>query len=99
MLDIKKEKNGTELKVALAGRLDTTTATDLEKQLKEELDGVSQVILDLAELEYISSAGLRVLLAVHKNMQGVGTFKLVNATEAVKEIFDITGFSDILNVE
>ena len=93
MLHINKQPEGSSLTIALAGRLDKTTAQVLEKGLKESLDGVTALTIDLAELEYISSAGLRVLLSAQKTMNGQGSMVIRNASEAVKEIFEVTGFS------
>ena len=99
MLNITKNANGTELLVGLEGRLDTVTAPSLENELKNSLDGVESLILDMAELQYISSAGLRVLLSAQKVMNRQGSMVVRNASEDVKEIFDVTGFSDILKIE
>ena len=96
---IYKEKNGSALSVALEGRLDTSTAPVLEQTLKGSLDGVSELVLDFAGLEYISSAGLRVLLAAQKAMNKQGSMKLKNVNETIMEIFEVTGFSDILTIE
>ena len=100
-----KEMNVTTIKTGgkqifkVAGILDTVTAPALEAELKKtELDGVSELVFDLSELEYISSAGLRVLLIAQKKMIGNGEFTVCGANETVKEILDITGFSDIFNV-
>lgn len=99
MLKINKTiENGTAL-FALEGRLDTTTAPELEKALKESLDGVSSLTLDLKALEYISSAGLRVLLSAQKIMTKQGEMKLINVSDTLMEIFEVTGFSDILTIE
>jgi len=98
-MEIKKAKTENKLEVALVGRLDTTTAPQLEKELKESLDGVTDLQLEFAELEYISSAGLRVLLAAQKVMNKQGTMVIRHANEDIKEVFDITGFADILTVE
>ena len=98
-MEITKEQNGTELTVALEGRLDTTTAPELEKEMKESLDGVTELTLDFARLDYISSAGLRVLLSVHKTMIARDGMKIRNANEIVREVFDVTGFADILAIE
>lgn len=88
------------LTLALAGRLDTTTAPQLEKALRENLDGVSRITFDFAGIEYISSAGLRVLLSAQKQMNAAGgTMKLTHVNETVMEVFDITGFADILTIE
>ena len=98
-MTISKELKGTELKIALEGRLDTTTAPDLESVIKDSVSGVTDLILDFEKLDYISSAGLRVLLSAHKTMSQQGSMKVVRPNESVKEIFDITGFSEILTVE
>ena len=98
-MKINKKQDGSKLVIALEGRLDTTTAPDLEKELKTSLDGVTDLTLDLTNLDYISSAGLRVLLSTHKTMMKQGQMKLTNASDIVKEVFDVTGFSDILTVE
>lgn len=91
-----KEKN---LVIELEGRLDTTTAPQLEAELKNSLDGVTELVFDLGALEYISSAGLRVLLSAYKTMRGQGSMKITNANELVKEVFEVTGFSDFLPIE
>lgn len=96
-MKITKHSEGTALEIALEGRLDTNTAPELEKELKESLGGMTDLTLDFAKLEYISSAGLRVLLSAHKTMQGRMTVKNVN--DIVSEVFDVTGFVDILNIE
>ena len=96
---IYKEKNGDALTVTLEGRLDTTTAPALEQTLKGSLDGVSELTLDFAGLEYISSAGLRVLLSAQKVMNKQGSMKLKNVSETIMEIFEVTGFLEILTVE
>ena len=96
---INKKQDGSALVVALEGRLDTTTAPELEQELKNSLDGVTDLTLDLAKLDYISSAGLRVLLLAHKTMMKQGQMKVTNASEIVKEVFEVTGFCDILNIE
>ena len=96
---INKKQDGSALVVALEGRLDTTTAPELEQELKNSLDGVTDLTLDLAKLDYISSAGLRVLLSAHKTMMKQGQMKVTNASEIVKEVFDVTGFCDILKIE
>ena len=84
---------------ALEGRLDTTTAPELEKALKDDLGSIDALTLDFSNLEYISSAGLRVLLSAHKAMSGKGGMKVTNVSELVREVFDVTGFSDILVIE
>ena len=99
MLNIKKSTNENGLTVVLTGRLDTTTAPELEKELKASLDGVSALTIDMAALEYISSAGLRVLLSAQKTMNKQGEMKVVHVNETIMEIFEVTGFSDILTIE
>ena len=88
-----------EIIFALTGRLDTTTAPALEKNIMENVNGIKNLILDFKELEYISSAGLRVLLSAQKKMQQIGTMKVKNVCEDVMEVFEITGFADILVIE
>ena len=98
-MTINKSLNGTHLNVALEGRLDTVTAPDLEKVLKDSLEGVDTLTMDFSKLDYISSAGLRVLLSVHKTMSKRGGMKVTNVNEIVQDVFEVTGFSDILNIE
>ena len=97
-MTINKKQNGTALEIALEGRLDTTTAPELEKELNA-LGNVNELTLDFGKLEYISSAGLRVLLAAHKIMSRKGGMKVTNVNEIVNEVFEVTGFSDILTIE
>lgn len=99
MLNISKESNATSLTVILEGRLDTTTAPDLEKELKDSLDDVTELIMDFEMLEYISSAGLRVLLSAQKIMSRQGEMKLIHVSDTIMEIFEVTGFVDILTIE
>ena len=99
MLNIEKQTNASELTVSLTGRLDTTTAPDLEKQLKAGIDGVTMLVIDMEKLEYISSAGLRVLLSAQKLMDKQGEMKVTHVNETIMEIFEITGFADILTIE
>ena len=91
--------NGSNLTIALEGRLDTMTAPDLEAELGKYLPQTEALVLDFSKLEYISSAGLRVLLSAHKSMVSKGGMKVTHANDIVKEVFDVTGFSDILNIE
>ena len=98
-MKITKELKGTELTIALEGRLDTTTAPELDKELKDSLGGATELTLDFSKLDYISSAGLRVLLQAHKTMAGKGGMKVTNVNEIVGEVFDVTGFADILTIE
>lgn len=99
MLNIEKKTENNALVVALEGRLDTVTAPQLETQLKDSLEGVASLTLDMEKLEYISSAGLRVLLSAQKRMTAQGDMKIVHANETIMEIFEVTGFSDILTIE
>jgi anti-sigma B factor antagonist len=98
-MTINKQQNGSALTLALEGRLDTVTSPELEKELKASLDGVDTLTLDFEKLEYISSAGLRVLLSAHKIMSAKGGMKVKNVNEIVREVFDVTGFADILTIE
>ena len=98
-MTINRKKDGTVLTLAVEGRLDTITAPELEAALGEELDGVEELIFDFSALEYISSAGLRVLLSAQKQMNGQGTMKVTGVGEVIMEIFEVTGFSDILTIE
>ena len=98
-MTINKERNESTLTLALVGRLDTVTAPELEAALKDSLEGVAALVLDLKDLEYVSSAGLRVLLAAQKMMREQGTMKLTNVNETVMEVFELTGFSQILTIE
>lgn len=85
--------------ISLEGRLDTTTSPALEKELNEVLPKINELVFDFSKLEYISSAGLRVLLTAHKAMSRKGGMKVTNVNEIVQEVFDVTGFSDILTIE
>ena len=98
-MKITKSMSGTSLSVALEGRLDTTTAPELEKELKDSVDAATELTLDFAKLDYISSAGLRVLLSAHKAMTKKSGMKVVNVNEIVNEVFEVTGFADILTIE
>ena len=98
-MKITKKQNGTALEIALDGRLDTMTAPEMEKELNSSLDAADTLTLDFANLAYISSAGLRVLLSAHKVMSRKGGMKVVNVNEIVKEVFNVTGFADILTIE
>ena len=98
MLNIVKTIDNGKAAIALEGRLDTVTAPELEKELKSSLEGVSELTLDFEKLEYISSAGLRVLLSAQKVMNKQGEMKLLNVNETIMEIFEVTGFSDILTI-
>lgn len=98
-MQIDQLKEGTTLTMKVSGRLDTMTAPQLENEITGHLDGITEFIMDFSDLEYISSAGLRVLLVTTKMMKGKGRFVIRNINETVKEIFEVTGFSDILTVE
>lgn len=98
-MTINAKKNGTALEIALEGRLDTMTSPELEKELNERLDNAEELVFDFANVEYISSAGLRVLLSAHKVMSTKGGMKIKNVNEIVQEVFEVTGFSDILTIE
>ena len=97
MIEIKKTEENTVIE--LVGRLDTRTAPVLDKTISEDISDTKNLVFDLKGLEYISSAGLRVLLKAQKQMDKVGTMKVVNACESVMEVFEITGFADILTIE
>ena len=99
MLNIEKKGNASELTVALTGRLDPTTAPELEKELKASLDCVTTLVIDMTALYYISSAGLRLLISAQKTMNKQGEMKVVHVNETIMEIFEVTGFSDILTIE
>ncbi|MBQ4481148.1 MAG: STAS domain-containing protein [Victivallales bacterium] len=98
-MNIVKNLEGTTLTLALEGRLDTTTSPQLEILLNAELDGIVELVFDFAKLDYLSSAGLRVLLAAQKRMNKQGSMKLRNVNATVKEVFEITGFADFLTFE
>ena len=98
-MTIEIKKNAEEAIIEVAGRLDTTTAPALDKTINEDIDGVKDLVLDLKDLEYISSAGLRVLLSAQKQMQKIGSMKVKNVCEEVMDVFEMTGFADILVIE
>ena len=98
-MTIEKNLNGTELNVTISGRLDTTTAPELEASLKESFEGVEKLVLDFSSLDYLSSAGLRVLLGAQKTMNKQGEMVVRNINETISEIFEVTGFSDVLTIE
>ncbi len=98
-MTITTKLNGTTLEIALEGRLDTMTAPELEAELKKSMGGAESLVMDFSKLEYISSAGLRVLLSAHKAMSAKGGMKVTNVNEIVQEVLDVTGFSDILTIE
>lgn len=98
-MDIRKTINDKEVIAAIDGRIDTTTAPALEQELKDSYDSCETLILDFTDVEYISSAGLRVLLSAHKTMSKKSGMKLRNVSEDIMEIFEVTGFADILAIE
>lgn len=98
-MTIEKIAEGKKLTIVLTGRLDTTTAPKLETELKQNISGVEELVLDFAQLEYLSSAGLRVLLAAQKVMNRQGSMVVRNVNEIVMEIFEVTGFVDVLTIE
>ena len=98
-MTIEKNLNGTKLTVTIAGRLDTTTAPQLEAEFKQSITEVEKLVLDFAALEYLSSAGLRVLLAFQKVMNKQGEMIIKNVNDTINEIFEVTGFIDILTIE
>ena len=98
-MDIKKTTNDTTLTLAIQGRIDTTPAPQLEAELRSDIDGVTELYLDFTGVEYISSAGLRVLLSAQKLMSRQGKMVLSHVNESVMEVFEVTGFSDILTIE
>ena len=98
-MTIEIKKNAAETTIQIVGRLDTITAPVLDKTINEEIGDTKNLILDMKHLEYISSAGLRVLLGAQKKMQKIGSMKVVNVCEEVMEVFEMTGFADILVIE
>ena len=98
-MEISKEAMDNNLVVKVSGRLDTTTAPELEEYLRDALEGVNELTLDFADLEYISSAGLRVLLATQKRMNEQGSMRLTGVCDVVMEVLELTGFSSILTIE
>ena len=98
-MTIKKIPDGNKLTAEIEGRIDTTTAPEFENELKGSIEGVTELVLDFGNVKYISSAGLRVLLSLHKQLTKQGEMKLVNVSEDIMEIFEVTGFSDILTIE
>ena len=98
-MNITQKREGNTLMLALEGRLDTSSSPELETLLAASLDGVTELIFDFAKLEYLSSAGLRVILTCQKRMKKQGSMKLLNVNKSIKVVFDITGFSDFLVME
>lgn len=99
IMTVTKNLNGTTLDVAIEGRVDTTTAPTLEKEIKDSIADAKDLVLDFAKVEYISSAGLRVLLSCQKIMAKQGSMKLINVGDDIMEIFEVTGFTDILTID
>ena len=99
MLNINQIKEDSKLTIALEGRLDTITSPELETALKGAIEGVSELVMDFEKLDYISSAGLRVLLSAQKTQNRQGSMKVIHVNESIMEIFEVTGFSDILTIE
>ena len=99
-MEIQQNKDGEKLTVALSGRLDTATAPQLEDSLNQALEGVRELVFDFNGLQYISSAGLRLMLASQKKMSAAGgSMKLVGVNDVVREVFEVTGFTKILSIE
>lgn len=98
-MTIEIKKNAEQTVIEIAGRLDTITAPALDKAIQEDLGDTKNLVLDVKGMEYISSAGLRVLLSAQKKMQRIGSMKLVNVCEEVRDVFDMTGFADVLVIE
>lgn len=98
-MTINKNAEGNSLTISIEGRLDTMTSPQLEAELKQSIDGVRELTFDFSGVEYVSSAGLRVLLAAQKIMNRQGSMKLISVSDEIMEVFEITGFSDILTLE
>lgn len=98
-MNIDIQKAGSKVFVALEGRVDSATAPELEEKLLGELKDISELVFDFAKVEYISSAGLRVLLKAHQSLTYSGTTKVINANQVVREVFEVTGFTEILTIE
>lgn len=98
-MTIQKQITDDAMVLALSGRLDTTTSPELEKELKDSLSGIRELTIDLEDLEYISSAGLRVLLSAQKTMNNQGEMKVINVSSMVMDVFEVTGFTNVLTIE
>ena len=98
-MTIEKKINGEEVTLIVSGRLDTQTAPELENELDSVLSGIKELIFDMTNLEYVSSAGLRVILKAQKAMNQQGSMKITGVNDSIMEVFDITGFLDILTIE
>ncbi len=98
-MNIQKSSHNNSLTFSISGRIDTSTSPKLEQELKNSINDCTELTFDFAQVEYISSAGLRVLLSAQKTMNKQGSMKLKNVHENIMEIFEVTGFTDILNIE
>ena len=98
-MTINVQKDGEKLTLSPEGRIDTVTSPEFSKSIDDNIEGVKELVIDLEKLEYISSAGLRVLLTTQKNMNKVGTMKLIHVNDVIMDVFNITGFVDILTIE
>ena len=98
-MNIKKKKDGSTATFAISGRIDTATAPEVDEFVNKNLDGVQNLILDFKQVNYVSSAGLRVLLSLQKKMMVKGEMKLINVNDAVSDVFEVTGFDEILTFE
>ncbi len=98
-MEIIEKIEGSKRTLALKGRLDTNTAAELDAAVKTNLEGMDSLVLDMAELEYVSSAGLRVILSTHKVMSKLGGMTLINVGDTVMEVLEATGFVDVINIE
>ncbi|MBQ1838818.1 MAG: STAS domain-containing protein [Ruminococcus sp.] len=98
-MNIKKKKTGSTLTVSVNGRIDTATAPEFDADVTQNLDGITNLILDFKDVNYVSSAGLRVLLSLQKKMMAAGEMKLIHVNEAVSDVFEVTGFDEILTFE
>lgn len=97
-MNIKKEENGSTLSITVSGRLDTTTSPRLDSEIKQSISNVTRLVIDMTDLDYISSAGLRVLLSARKIMNKQGEMIVKGANESIMEVFEITGFIDLLTI-
>ncbi len=98
-MNIKKKKDGNKLTVSINGRIDTVTAPEVDKFINENLEGVEELVLDFKNVNYVSSAGLRVLLSLHKKMSAKNGMKLTDVNDAINDVFEVTGFDEILTYD
>ncbi|MBQ5347142.1 MAG: STAS domain-containing protein [Ruminococcus sp.] len=98
-MNIKKKKDGNKLTVSINGRIDTVTAPEVDKFINENLEGVEELVLDFKNVNYVSSAGLRVLLSLHKKMSAKDGMKLTDVNDAINDVFEVTGFDEILTYD